>query len=88
MIREECAYTAGRTHISGQKAVRGKSKYVEYLLVHKNVPLAVVEAKDNKHTIGAGMQQGLGYAADLDVPFVYSSNGDGFLEHGKLGTSM
>ncbi len=86
-IREEYHFTAGRMHITGQKAVRGKSKFVDYLLVHKNVPLAIVEAKDYKHPIGGGMQQGLSYAAELDVPFVYSSNGDGFLEHDTLGAS-
>ncbi len=86
-IREEHHYTAGRMHITGQKAVRGKTKFVDFLLKHKNVNLAVLEAKDNNHSIGAGMQQGLAYAADLDVPFVYSSNGDGFLEHDKLSTS-
>ena len=48
-------------HISGQKAVRGKTKFVDYMLIYKNVPVAVVEAKDNNHSIGAGMQQGLGY---------------------------
>ena len=86
-IREEYHYTAGRMHITGQKAVRGSTKFVDYLLIYKNVPLAVVEAKDNNHSIGAGMQQGLGYAADLDVPFVYSSNGDAFLEHDSLTNS-
>ena len=46
-----------------------------------NLPLAIVEAKDNKHSLVSGMQQGIEYAEVLDVPFVYSSNGDGFLEH-------
>jgi type I site-specific restriction endonuclease len=52
MIGEEHYYTDGRMHISGQKAVRGKTKFVDYLLIYKNVPLAIVEAKDNKQTIG------------------------------------
>lgn len=63
-IREEYHYTAGRMHISGQTAVRGKTKFVDYLLIHKTIPLAIVEAKGNNHSVGAGMQQGLAYAAE------------------------
>ncbi|MCB0000019.1 MAG: DEAD/DEAH box helicase family protein, partial [Anaerolineales bacterium] len=81
-IREEY-FTDGRMHIEGGKPLRGKRNYVDYLLVYKNVRLAVVEAKDNKYSIGAGMQQGLRYAELLDVPFVFSSNGDGFLAHDR-----
>jgi type I restriction enzyme R subunit len=69
-------------------ATRGKRKFADYLLMHSaNLPLAVIEAKDNKHAIGAGMQQGLGYAVTLDVPFVFSTNGDGFLFHDRTGQS-
>jgi len=50
-----------KASVIGQKAVRGKTKFVDYLLIYKNVPVAVVEAKDNNQSIGAGMQQGLGY---------------------------
>ena len=82
-IREEYYFTAGRMHISGQIAERGKRNFVDFLLVYKNVQLAIVEAKDNNHSLGSGMQQGLSYAEALDVPFVYSSNGDGFLEHDR-----
>ena len=65
----------------------GKKK-ADYILYYKrNLPLAIVEAKDNNHSVGAGMQQGIEYADILDVPFVYSSNGDAFLEHDmKNGT--
>jgi len=55
--------------------------------VRPNLPLAVIEAKDNTHSIGSGMQQALAYAENLDVPFVFSSNGDGFLFHDKTGQS-
>ncbi len=85
-IREEVTLTAGRVIVKGQMGMRAKGKRADYVLYHKpNMPLAVVEAKDNKHGIGAGMQQAQGYADILDVPFVFSSNGDGFLFHDKTG---
>ncbi len=80
-IREEYYCTDGRMEVTGETARRGERKFVDYLLVYRNVPLAIVEAKDNKHPLGGGMQQALDYAEMLDVPFAYSSNGDGFLEH-------
>ncbi|MCP4215116.1 MAG: restriction endonuclease, partial [bacterium] len=81
-IREEYYFTDGRFHIQqNDNATRGERSYADYLLIYKNISLAIVEAKDNKHSIGSGMQQALRYADVLDVPFVYSSNGDGFLEH-------
>lgn len=83
-IREEYYYTDGRMNIQGKTAVRGKRNFVDYLLIYNNVPLAVIEAKDNTNSVGSGMQQALRYADALDVPFVYSSNGDGFLEHNLL----
>lgn len=86
-IREEYYYNDGRMNIQGRTAIRGERAFVDYLLVYDNVPLAVVEAKDNNHAIGAGMQQALRYAEVLDVPFVYSSNGDGFLEHDRHDTA-
>ncbi|HEY9707087.1 MAG TPA: DEAD/DEAH box helicase family protein, partial [Oculatellaceae cyanobacterium] len=66
---------------------RGETKRADYLLYYKpNSPIAVIEAKDNNHSIGSGMQQALGYAEMLDVPFVYSTNGDAFLEHDRTRT--
>jgi len=87
-IRMEYSFTDGRVIVRGNITARGKRKRTDYLLYYKpNLPLAIVEAKDNHHSIGAGMQQGIEYAECLDVPFVYSSNGDGFLEHDmKNGT--
>lgn len=68
--------------VRGDATARGKRKRADYILYYRsNLPLAVVEAKDNRHNIGDGMQQGIMYAQCLEVPFVYSSNGDGFLEH-------
>ncbi|WP_296869351.1 EcoAI/FtnUII family type I restriction enzme subunit R [uncultured Methanobrevibacter sp.] len=81
-IRMEYHFTDGEMLIRGNKAVRGKPKFADYLLFYEsNIPLAIVEAKDNNHSIGDGMQQAIDYAEILDVPFVYSSNGSGFLEH-------
>lgn len=85
-IREEVTLTAGRVIVKGQIGMRTKGKRADYVRYHKpNIPLAVVEAKDNKHSIGAGIQQAQGYADILDVPFVFSSNGDGFLFHDRTG---
>jgi len=83
-IREEVGFTDGRIYVRGKIHARGAQKRVDYILYYKpNIPLAIIEAKDNKHTVGAGMQQALGYAQPLDIPFVFSSNGDGFLFHDK-----
>ena len=83
-IREEVGFTDGRIYVRGKIHARGAQKRVDYILYYKpNIPLAIIEAKDNNHTVGAGMQQALGYAKPLDVPFVFSSNGDGFLFHDK-----
>jgi len=87
-IREEVSFTKGRVLVRGKLASRGKAKRADYILYAKpHLPLAVIEAKDNTHSIGDGMQQALGYANMLDVPFVYSSNGDAFLEHDRTRTS-
>ncbi|WP_435105706.1 EcoAI/FtnUII family type I restriction enzme subunit R [Arhodomonas sp. AD133] len=87
-IREEVSFTAGRVIVRGRLHARGKKKRADYLLSYrKNQPLAVIEAKDNKHTLGDGMQQALAYGEALDVPFVFASNGDGFLFHDRTGLS-
>lgn len=86
-LREELYFTDGRIWVRGNMTKRGKRKKADYILYHKpNIPIAVVEAKDNNHSLGAGMQQALEYAEILDLPFVYSSNGDGFLEHDRTKT--
>ncbi len=83
-IKLEYCFTDGRVIVRGNKTARGKKKRADYILYYKpNIPLAIIEAKNNKHTLGAGMQQALEYAQVLDIPFVYSSNGDGFLEHDR-----
>ena len=86
-IREEVTFTNGRVIVRGKLVSRGKQKRADYILYYKpNIPIAIIEAKDNKHTIGDGMQQALVYAGMLDVPFVFSSNGDGFLAHDRTIT--
>ena len=81
-IRAEYTFTDGNVIVRGNVTTRGKQKRADYLLSFKsNIPLAVVEAKDNKHPLGAGMQQAMEYAMLLDIPFAYSSNGDGYIEH-------
>ena len=86
-VREEAYFTKGRVIVRGKTVQRGEAKKADYILSYKpNVPLAVLEAKDNNHAVGDGMQQALGYAEILDVPFAYSSNGDAFLEHDRTAS--
>ncbi|MFZ2991943.1 MAG: DEAD/DEAH box helicase family protein [Candidatus Saccharimonadales bacterium] len=86
-VREEFFYfTSGRIVVRGKEAKRKAGKKVDYLLYYKpNLPLAVVEAKDNRHDEGDGMQQAIEYAEHLDVPFVFTSNGDSFVMHDSTG---
>lgn len=87
-LREEVYFTKGRVIVRGKTVRRGEAKKVDYLLYFKpNIPIAIIEAKDNNHAVGDGMQQALEYAETLDVPFAFSSNGDGFLEHDRTGIS-
>lgn len=80
----EHSFTDGRIIVRGNLTGRGKRKRADYVLVHKkHLPLAILEAKDNRQGIGAGMQQAIQYGEMLDIPFVYSSNGDGFVEHDR-----
>ncbi|MDD5566768.1 MAG: DEAD/DEAH box helicase family protein [Patescibacteria group bacterium] len=86
-IREEVSFTAGRIIVRGKTVSRGEKKRADYVLYYKsNFPIAIIEAKDASYSIGSGMQQALGYAEALDIPFVYSSNGAGFLEHNRFTT--
>jgi len=84
-IREEVALTAGKVIVKGKAHSRGKIRFADYVLSWKlNLPLAILEAKDNNHSVGDGMQQAL-HNADMHggLPFVFSSNGDGFLFHDR-----
>ena len=86
-IREEFTLTNGRIIVRGKLHTRGKNKRADYVLFYKpNIPIAVIEAKDNNHSVGDGMQQALSYAEMLEVPFAFSYNGDRFLFHNKINT--
>src|ERR1044072_7537371 len=74
-IREEVSFTKGRIIVRGRMVTRGKAKRADYVLYYKpNIPLALIEAKDNSNSVGAGIQQALEYAETLDIPFVFASN--------------
>ena len=86
-IREEVYFTDGQIYVKGRLTSREKRKRADYILYHKaNIPIAIIEAKKNKFSVKAGIQQGLSYAEILDIPSVYSSNGDGFYEHDRTCT--
>ncbi len=86
-VREEVGFTKGRIIVRGKLVTRGRQKRADYILYYEpNIPIAVIEAKDNTHSVGAGMQQALEYAQTLHIPFVFSSNGDGFVFHDRTVT--
>ena len=87
-IREEVSFTKGRIIVRGKLVTRGKAKRADYILYYKpNIPIALIEVKDNNHAVGDGIQQALEYATTLDIPFVFSTNGDAFLFHDRTGQS-
>ena len=86
-VREEVSFTDGRIIVQGKLYTRGKSKRADYILYYKsNIPIAIIEAKDNKKAVGHGMQQALEYSEILQIPFVFTSNGDSFVFHDKTRT--
>jgi type I restriction enzyme R subunit len=83
-VLEEVSFTDGKIYVRGKLTARGARKRADYILYHKaNIPIAIIEAKDNNHSVRAGIQQALDYATILDIPCVFSSNGDGFLFHDR-----
>lgn len=83
-LLEEVSFTDGKIYVRGKLTARGKGKRADYILYYKpNIPVAIIEAKDNGHSVRAGIQQALDYAKILDIPCVFSSNGDGFLFHDR-----
>jgi len=87
-VREEVYFTKGRIIVRGKLVTRGRAKKADIVLYYKpNIPIALIEAKDNSHGVGDGMQQALDYAETLDIPFVFTSNGDGFVFHDRTGAS-
>lgn len=90
-VLEEVSFTDGKIYVRGRLTARGTRKRADYILYYKpNIPIAIIEAKDNNHSVRAGIQQALDYARILDIPCVFSSNGDGFLFHDRteIGTSI
>lgn len=86
-VREEVTFTDGKIYVKGKLTARGQRKRADYILYYKpNIPIAIVEAKDNNHSVRAGIQQALDYARILDIPCVFSSNGDGFLFHDRTAS--
>nr|WP_029199986.1 DEAD/DEAH box helicase family protein [Oribacterium sp. NK2B42] len=84
-ITMETKITDGRINIRGNMVARSKPKFADYLLyLNSGKPIAVVEAKDNNHSVSFGLQQAITYAQMMDIPFAYSSNGDAFYEHDFL----
>src|SRR5690606_14382391 len=87
-LLEEVSFTDGKIYVKGRLTARGKAKRADYILYYKpNIPIAIVEAKDNNHSVRAGIQQALEYAKILDIPCVFSSNGDGFLFHDRTAVN-
>nr|WP_262676201.1 DEAD/DEAH box helicase family protein [Chryseobacterium taklimakanense] len=85
--REEVNFTDGRIIVRGKLSTRGKRKRADYILYYKpNIPIGIIEVKENNHSLGAGMQQALEYADILQLPFVFSTNGNRFLFHDKTNT--
>ena len=85
-ILEEVSFTDGKIFVRGKLTARGKRKRADYILYYNSNPVAIIEAKDNSHSVNAGLQQALEYARILDIPCVFSSNGDGFLFHDRTVT--
>jgi type I restriction enzyme, R subunit len=86
-ILEEVSFTDGKIYVRGKITARGTRKRADYILYYKpNIPIAIIEAKDNNHSVRAGIQQALDYAKILDIPCVFSSNGDGFLFHDRTAS--
>ncbi len=84
-VSEQKFITDGRIMVSGKTIKRGERKKPDFILSYqKNFPIAIIEVKDNKHSVSSGIGQAIGYAEILDAPFAYSTNGDGFLEHDFL----
>ena len=86
-IRQEVKLRDGKVIVRGQIGMRKTVKSADIVLYHKpSMPLAVIEAKANKHDVGRGIQQGLDYARLLEVPFIFASNGDGYIFHDKTNS--
>ena len=89
LITMETRITDGQINLRGNMVSRKEAKKADYILyLNESTPIAIVEAKDNKHAVGDGLQQAMQYAIMMDIPFAYSSNGDGFIEHDFLSAAF
>ena len=86
-IRRQVSFTKGRIIVRGKLVSRGKAKKADFVLYYQHIPIALIEAKKSKFADGHGMQQGLNYAITLQIPFVFTSNGNGFVFHDRTGQS-
>src|SRR5665647_2510762 len=86
-IRRQVSFTKGRIIVRGKLVSRGRAKKADFVLYYQHIPIALIEAKKSKFADGHGMQQALDYATTLQVPFVFSSNGNGFVFHDRTGQS-
>jgi type I restriction enzyme R subunit len=87
-LMEEVSFTDGKIYVKGKLTCRGEKKRADYILYYKsNIPIAIVEAKDANHSVSDGIQQALDYSKILDIPFVFSSNGNGFYFHDKTASA-
>jgi type I restriction enzyme R subunit len=84
-VRRQVSFTKGRIIVRGRLVARGKAKKADFVLYWRHIPLALIEAKRSKFSAGHGMQQALDYATSLQVPFVFASNGKGFVFHDRTG---
>ena len=84
-IRRQVSFTKGRIIVRGKLVSRGKAKKADFVLYWQHIPIALIEAKKGHFTVGHGMQQALDYATALQVPFVFASNGKGFVLHDRTG---
>src|SRR5689334_14456626 len=85
-VLEEVSFTDGKIYVKGKLTARGQRKRADYILYYKSIPVAIIEAKDNNHSVRSGIQQALTYAKILDIPCAFSSNGDGFFFHDRTAT--
>jgi type I restriction enzyme R subunit len=81
-------FLKGKIYVRGKLIARGERKRADYILYYKANPIAIIEAKDNNHCIRARIQRALNYATTLDIPCVFSNNGDGFLFHDRTATDL
>jgi type I restriction enzyme R subunit len=86
-VFEEVSFTDGRIIVRGKLVTRGPRKRADYVLYHGSTPVAIIEAKDQTHSVRSGIQQALDYADILDIPNVFSSNGEGFLYHDRTANA-